>query len=98
MNSSLPATGALSHCSSTIAPTPLFQSVYTPMRPNDGLAADAAFLHLDVLSLRSQSMAACSSPPVACRASLHSIIGRPVLSRSDLTAAAVISAMVEFSS
>ena len=43
---------------------------------------------------RSQSMAASMSPPVSCSAFLQSIMPAPDLSRSSLTSAAVISAIV----
>ena len=95
MNSLFAATGALSHFNSTSVPTPLFQSRKMPIRPNAVSRSDRPACTL-TLSLRSQSIAACSSPPVACSASLHFIMGRLVLSRSDFTAAAVIFTMLKF--
>ena len=48
-NSGLPATGALSHFSSIIAPLPAAKSAKTAIRPADGFATQPGFLGLDAL-------------------------------------------------
>src|SRR5438552_122629 len=53
----------------------------------------AALLALAPLLMRSSSSAFLRSPPASARAFLHSIMPRPVISRSSLTMPALISVM-----
>src|SRR5205823_1095809 len=94
-NCSLRATKSVSELTSTT--TPLAPDVTAPIRPS--AATRPAFLAaFDRPFLRSQSCAACMSPPVSVRAALQSIMPAPVDSRSSLTIAAVIVAIVEYPS
>jgi hypothetical protein len=74
--------------------TPLLSAIAATTRPS--AATRSAFLAaLDRPFLRSQSTAASKSPSTAVSAALQSIMPAPVLSRSSLTRAAVIVAMIE---
>ena len=94
-NCSLRATKSVSELTSTT--TPLAPDVTAPIRPS--AATRPAFLAaFDRPFLRSQSCAAVMSPLVSVSAALQSIMPAPVDSRSSLTIAAVIVAIVEYPS
>ena len=94
-NCSLRATKSVSELTSTT--TPLLPEVSAPIRPS--AATRPAFLAaFDRPFLRSQSCAAGMSPEVSVSAALQSIMPAPVNSRSSLTIAAEIVAIVEYPS
>src|SRR4051812_19565060 len=94
-NCSLRATKSVSELTSTT--TPLTPAVSAPIRPSAARRPDflAAF---ERPFLRSQSCAAVMSPAVSVSAALQSIMPAPVDSRSSLTIAAEIVAIVEYPS
>ncbi len=94
-NCSLRATKSVSELTSTT--TPLAPEVTAPIRPS-AATRPAFFAAFDRPFLRSQSWAAVMSPEVSVSAALQSIMPAPVNSRSSLTIAAEIVAIVEYPS
>src|SRR5690349_2168747 len=94
-NCSLRATKSVSELTSTT--TPLVPDVTAPIRPS-AATRPAFFAAFDRPFLRSQSWAAVMSPEVSVSAALQSIMPAPVDSRSSLTIAAEIVAIVEYPS
>src|SRR6516162_5236805 len=92
-NSLLRATKSVSELTSITAPTE--SRVATPTRPS-AATRPALLAAADKPFILSQSTAASISPPLSPSALLQSIMPAPVLSRSSLTSAAVISAIVSF--
>ena len=88
MKSSCVVTGALSHFNSTIAQAALSKPKYWPKRPKSVVRPER-FSKISAPRSRNHSIAACVSPSHSMSAFLQSIMGRPVLSRSSLTNAAV---------
>src|SRR3974377_442436 len=90
---SLRATKSVSELTSTMMPFVLL--TLTPIKPS--AATRPAFLAaFDRPFLRSQSIAASMSPLFSTSAALQSIMPAPLVSRSSLTIAAVISAITLF--
>src|SRR4029077_12123320 len=81
----------------TSTTTPLAPDVTAPIRPS-AATRPAFFAAFDRPFLRSQSCASCMLPAVSVRAALQSIMPAPVDSRSSLTIAAEIVAIVEYPS
>src|SRR5688572_8221348 len=91
--SSFLATKSVSQFSSTNAPTFASADSQAPTTPSAATRL-AALLALAPLLMRSSSSAFLRSPPASASAFLHSIIPRPVSSRSSFTSPALISAML----
>src|SRR5262249_1441629 len=75
--------------------TPFRPSTATATRPSAATRPDF-FAALESPFLRSQSIAASTSPPVSPRAFLQSMMPAPVLSRRSFTIAAVTFVMLFF--
>src|SRR3954464_5737287 len=92
--SSFLATKSVSELSSTSAPTLPSAASQAPITPSAAMRL-AALLALAPLLMRSSSSAFFRSPSHSAKAFLHSIIPRPVSSRSSFTSPALISAICE---
>src|SRR4051812_5616719 len=90
--SSFLATKSVSELTSTSAPTLASAASQAPITPSAAIRL-AALLALAPLLMRSSSSAFFRSPSHSANAFLHSIIPRPVSSRSSFTSPALISAI-----